>query len=44
MGLTVTGWFLVGVARGKHDPVLLTLVVLFSLTFVTSAALEARKG
>jgi hypothetical protein len=44
LGLVVTGWFLVSVARGATDPVLMVLVVLFSVTFLASAAVAARNG
>ena len=44
LGLTVTGWFLVGVARGEPDPTLLTLTVVFATTFVTGAASASRRG
>jgi hypothetical protein len=44
LGLVVTGWFLVGVARGEADPVLLTLTLLFAASFVASGAFDASRG
>ena len=44
LGLLVTAWFLVGVARGEPDLVLLTLTVVFAATFVLGAAIASRRG
>jgi hypothetical protein len=42
LGLVVTGWFLVTVATGDPDPVLLVLTVLFAASFLLTAAYQAR--
>jgi hypothetical protein len=44
LGLVVTGWFLVGVAQGETDAVLLALTVLFAVSFVGSSVYHAAKG
>jgi hypothetical protein len=44
VGLTVTGWYLVTVARGEPDSTLLVLTLLFSATFVGSAIVASRTG
>jgi hypothetical protein len=44
VGLTVTGWFLVGVARGETSTALLVLTLLFAVSFVASATYHARRG
>jgi hypothetical protein len=44
LGLTVTGWFLVGVARGEPDGTLVVLTALFSVVFVASALISSWRG
>lgn len=44
LGLVVTGWFLVTVAQGDADPTLLVLTLLFSVTFLVTAAFQARSS
>jgi hypothetical protein len=44
LGLVVTGWFLVTVAQGDADPTLLVLTLLFSATFLVTAAFQARSS
>jgi hypothetical protein len=44
LGLVVTGWFLVGVATGEIDLVLLVLTLLFAVTFVGSSIVSSLRG
>ena len=44
LGLTVTGWYLLGVARGEPDGTLLVLTVLFSAVFVGAAVVSSWRG
>jgi hypothetical protein len=44
LGLTVTGWFLVGVARGETSGTLATLTLVFSGTFIGAAVVSSWRG
>lgn len=44
LGLTVTGWYLVGVARGEPDGTLLALTVLFAAVFVGAGVVSSWRG
>jgi hypothetical protein len=44
MGLLVTGWFLVGVARGEADTELAVLTGVFAGVFVAASVAHARRG
>ncbi|HEY6533215.1 MAG TPA: hypothetical protein VIY72_12980 [Acidimicrobiales bacterium] len=44
LGLVVTGWFLVGVARGEASTELLVLTVIFAVTFVVSSLYESGRS
>jgi hypothetical protein len=44
LGLVVTGWYLVTVARGEPDTTLLVLAVLFAGVFVGSSVFHAARG
>jgi hypothetical protein len=44
LGLTVTGWYLLGVAQGRADGTLLVLTVLFAAVFLGAAAVNSQRG
>jgi hypothetical protein len=44
LGLTVTGWYLVSVARGEPDGTLLVLTVLFAAVFVGAGVVSSWRG
>jgi hypothetical protein len=44
VGLAVTAWFLVDVARGSLDTELVALTVLFAVSFVASSIYHSRRG
>jgi hypothetical protein len=44
LGLAVTGWFLVGVARGRVDGAMLVLTVGFAVVFVGSSVHASLRG
>jgi hypothetical protein len=44
LGLAVTVWFLIDVARGAADTQMLVLTVLFAATFVGAACYESARG
>jgi hypothetical protein len=44
LGLTVTGWFLLDVARGSIDAELLVLMLLFTVSFAASSLYYSRRG
>jgi hypothetical protein len=44
LGLTVTGWYLISVARGEPDGTLLVLTVLFAAVFVGAAVVSSWRG
>jgi len=44
LGLTLTGWFLLGVAQGRTDGTLLVLTVLFAAVFIGAAVVNAQRG
>ena len=44
LGLTVTGWFLVEVARGSIDTELVVLTMLFAVSFAASSVYYSLRG
>jgi hypothetical protein len=44
LGLTVTGWYLISVARGEPDGTLLALTVLFAAVFVGAGVISSWRG
>jgi hypothetical protein len=44
LGLTVTGWFLLSVARGEPDGTLFVLTVLFAAVFVGAGVVSSWRG
>jgi hypothetical protein len=44
LGLTVTGWYLVSVARGESNGTLLALTVLFAVVFVGAGVVSSWRG
>lgn len=44
LGLTVTGWYLLSVARGEPDGTLLVLTVMFSAVFVGAGVVSSWRG
>jgi hypothetical protein len=44
VGLAVTGWYLISVARGEPDGVLLALTVLFATVFVGAGVVSSWRG
>ena len=44
LGLVVTGWFLLGVARGEADTELAVVTGLFAGVFVGASVIHARRG
>jgi len=44
LGLAVTGWYLISVARGEPDGTLLVLTVLFAVVFVGAGVVSSWRG
>lgn len=44
LGLVVTGWFLLDVARGEVDAQLMALTVLFAVSFLSASAYRSVRG